>query len=68
MYNVDFIAFMEKLEKTWNDILAKQMQKRHQNQLFLIRGLTFKKITFEFQFLRGFGEDIYALRNFTRQP
>lgn len=27
VYYVDFIAFMEKPEKTWNDILAKKMQK-----------------------------------------
>ena len=27
MYYVDFIAFMENPEKTWNDFLAKQMQK-----------------------------------------
>jgi hypothetical protein len=27
IYYVDFIAFMEKPEKTWNDILEKQMQK-----------------------------------------
>ena len=27
MYYVDFIAFMENPEKTWNDFLAKEMQK-----------------------------------------
>ena len=27
MYNVDFIAFMENPEKTWNGFLAKEMQK-----------------------------------------
>ena len=27
MYYVGFIAFMEKPEKTWNDILAKNIQK-----------------------------------------
>ena len=26
-YYVDFIAFMEEPEKTWNDILAKETQK-----------------------------------------
>ena len=26
MYYVDFIAFMENPEKTWNDILAMEMQ------------------------------------------
>lgn len=27
MYYVDFIAFMENPEKTWTDLLAKEMQK-----------------------------------------
>ena len=27
MYYVDFIAFMENPEKTWNNFLAKEMQK-----------------------------------------
>ena len=27
MYYFDFIAFMENFEKTWNDFLAKEMQK-----------------------------------------
>ena len=27
MFYVDFIAFMENPEKTWNDLLAKKMQK-----------------------------------------
>ena len=30
MYYVDFIAFMENPEKTWNDFLAKEMQKAPQ--------------------------------------
>ncbi len=42
MYYVDFIAFMENPEKTWNDF-AKEMQKHHQNQVFSIKGLTFEK-------------------------
>ena len=27
MHYVDFITFMENPEKTWNDLLAKEMQK-----------------------------------------
>lgn len=28
---------MENPEKTWNDLLAKEMKKHHQNQVFSIR-------------------------------
>lgn len=31
MYDVDFIAFMEEPEKTWNDILAKRDAKSAAN-------------------------------------
>ena len=50
IYYVNFIAFMKNHEKTWNDFLAKEMQKERQNQVFSIVGLTFEKIDPEVQF------------------
>ncbi|WP_303238920.1 hypothetical protein [Leyella stercorea] len=41
---------MKNPEKTWNDFLAKEMQKERQNQVFSIVGLTFEKIDPEVQF------------------
>ena len=34
MYYVDFIAFMENPEKTWNDFLAKEMQR---GQIYIVK-------------------------------
>jgi len=41
MYYVDFIAFMENPKKTWNDLLAKEIQKAPPDQVFSIRGAYF---------------------------
>ena len=42
MYCIDFVAFMEKPDKTWDDILAKEAQKAPpEPSLFDYRGATF---------------------------
>ncbi len=66
MYYVDFIAFMENPEKTWNDFLAKEMQKHHQHQVFSIKGLTFEKIKPK-SYFTGLRGGFYALLCFTGQ-
>ena len=35
MYYIDFVAFMENPDKTWDDILAKQTQKAPSGQTLL---------------------------------
>ncbi len=52
-----FYRIHGKSEKTWNDFLAKEMQKHHQNQVFSIKGLTFEKNKTRSPILRGFEED-----------
>ena len=69
MYYVDFIAFMENPEKTWNDFLAKEMQKAPPEPSLLynrprLQGTCQRGRLY---ILQGFGEGIYALLCFTGQ-
>ncbi|MCI6724309.1 MAG: hypothetical protein MR463_07665, partial [Bacteroidales bacterium] len=61
MYYVDFIAFMENPEKTWNDFLAKEMQKAPPEPSLSIRGLTFEKIIPEVLFYGTSGRNFMLL-------
>ena len=61
MYYVDFIAFRENPEKTWNDFLVKEMQKAPPEPSLFDKGGLLLKISSPKSYLRGFGEDFYAL-------
>ena len=67
MYYVDFIAFMENPDKTWNNILAKEELKALPEPSFFDYGCLLLKNKPQSPILRGFGEDIYALWSFTGQ-
>ena len=67
MYYIDFIAFMENPDKTWEDILAKGDKKHRQSLPYLIRGACFWEKKARSLNLLGFGHDLFALLSFTGQ-
>ena len=67
MYYIDFVAFMENPDKTWNNILTKEEQKAPPEPSLLIRGAYFWKKEVRSLILMGFGQGYYARLSFTGQ-
>ena len=68
MYYIDFVAFMENPDKTWNNILTKEEQKAPpEPSLFDYGGAYFWKKEVRSLILLGFGQGCLALLSFTGQ-
>ena len=67
MYYIDFVAFMENPDKTWNNILAKEALKAPPEQTLFDQGAYCLKKKVRNLIFKGFGLVFYAFSSFTGQ-